>query len=84
MGNSVKILHAPDWHIGRTLDGRKRYEVLGAFLAWLKETIQRTETDAFLMADDVFDTNAVICGALLGAVCGPGARPAHSTKPCFT
>ncbi|MBI5141309.1 MAG: exonuclease SbcCD subunit D C-terminal domain-containing protein [Nitrospirae bacterium] len=54
----MKLLHTSDWHIGRTLYGRKRYEEFEAFLAWLAETIQRNEVDALLVAGDVFDTSA--------------------------
>ncbi|XSG85073.1 MAG: exonuclease SbcCD subunit D C-terminal domain-containing protein [Methylohalobius sp. ZOD2] len=54
----MKILHTSDWHIGRTLYGRKRYEEFEAFLTWLAETIQRNEIDALLVAGDVFDTSA--------------------------
>ncbi len=54
----VKILHTSDWHIGRTLYGRKRYEEFEAFLAWLAETIQQNEIDVLLVAGDVFDTSA--------------------------
>ena len=53
----MKILHTSDWHLGRTLYGRKRYEEFEAFLAWLAETIQRNEFDALLVAGDVFDTS---------------------------
>ncbi|MCA9457858.1 MAG: exonuclease subunit SbcD, partial [Nitrospira sp.] len=54
----MKILHTSDWHIGRTLYGRKRYEEFEAFLTWLTETIQQNEIDALLVAGDVFDTSA--------------------------
>ncbi|WP_289019434.1 exonuclease SbcCD subunit D C-terminal domain-containing protein [uncultured Desulfobacter sp.] len=54
----MKILHTSDWHIGRTLYGRKRYEEFQAFLTWLDETIQQNEIDALLVAGDVFDTSA--------------------------
>jgi exonuclease SbcD len=54
----MKILHTSDWHIGRTLYGRKRYEEFAAFLTWLAETIQQNEIDALLVAGDVFDTSA--------------------------
>jgi len=54
----MKILHTSDWHIGRTLYGRKRYEEFEAFLIWLAETIQQNEIDALLVAGDVFDTSA--------------------------
>jgi exonuclease SbcD len=52
------LLHTSDWHIGRTLYGRKRYEEFEAFLTWLAETIQQNAIDALLVAGDVFDTSA--------------------------
>lgn len=54
----MKILHTSDWHIGRTLYGRKRYEEFEAFLDWLAETMRDNEIDALLVAGDVFDTSA--------------------------
>jgi DNA repair protein SbcD/Mre11 len=54
----MKLLHTSDWHIGRTLFGRKRYDEFEAFLTWLAETIQHKEIDALLVAGDVFDTSA--------------------------
>jgi exonuclease SbcD len=54
----VKILHTSDWHLGRTLYGRKRCDEFEAFLAWLAETIREREIDALLVAGDVFDTSA--------------------------
>ncbi len=54
----LKLLHTSDWHIGRTLYGRKRYEEFETFLTWLAETIQQNEIDALLVAGDVFDTSA--------------------------
>lgn len=54
----MKILHTSDWHIGRTLYGRKRYDEFHAFLTWLVETIQHNEIDALLVAGDIFDTSA--------------------------
>ncbi len=54
----MKILHTSDWHIGRTLYGRKRYEEFESFLTWLTETIQENSIDALLVAGDVFDTSA--------------------------
>ena len=52
----MKILHTSDWHLGRTLYGRKRYEEFSAFLDWLLETIEAEQIDALLVAGDVFDT----------------------------
>ncbi|PLX88398.1 MAG: exonuclease sbcCD subunit D [Desulfuromonas sp.] len=53
----MKILHTSDWHIGRTLFGRKRYEEFEAFLSWLAETIHQQHIDALLVAGDIFDTS---------------------------
>ncbi len=54
----MKILHTSDWHIGRTLYGRKRYEEFEAFLDWLAATIGQERVDVLLIAGDVFDTTA--------------------------
>ncbi|MFV8781892.1 exonuclease SbcCD subunit D C-terminal domain-containing protein [Microbulbifer sp. SA54] len=54
----MKILHTSDWHIGRTLYGRKRYEEFEGFLIWLAETIQKNSIDVLVVAGDVFDTSA--------------------------
>ncbi len=53
----MKILHTSDWHLGRTLYGRKRYEEFEAFLNWLMEAIHQNNVDALLVAGDVFDTS---------------------------
>lgn len=53
----MKFLHTSDWHLGRSLYGRKRYEEFSAFLDWLSDTIQEKEVDVLLIAGDVFDTS---------------------------
>ena len=53
----MKILHTSDWHIGRALYGRKRYEEFKAFLDWLAATIQQNAINTLLVAGDVFDTS---------------------------
>ncbi len=53
----MKILHTSDWHLGRSLYGRKRYEEFSAFLDWLVQTIEDERIDALLVAGDVFDTS---------------------------
>ncbi|MDL1867168.1 exonuclease subunit SbcD, partial [Betaproteobacteria bacterium PRO4] len=53
----MKILHTSDWHIGKTLYGRKRYDEFEAFLTWLIETIEQEQVDALLIAGDIFDTS---------------------------
>jgi exonuclease SbcD len=54
----LRILHTSDWHLGRTLYGRKRYHEFERFLAWLSETVQQEQVDALLVAGDIFDTCA--------------------------
>ena len=53
----MKILHTSDWHLGRSLYGRKRYGEFSAFLDWLAQTIEGEKVDALLVAGDVFDTS---------------------------
>lgn len=52
----MKILHTSDWHIGRSLHGRKRYQEHEAFLDWLAELLQSERVDVLLVAGDVFDS----------------------------
>lgn len=54
----MRILHTSDWHIGKMLYGRKRYEEFCLFLDWLAETITREQIDVLLVAGDVFDTSS--------------------------
>lgn len=53
----MKILHTSDWHLGRSLYGRKRYDEFTNFLDWMTNTIVEQEVDALLIAGDVFDTS---------------------------
>jgi len=53
----MKILHTSDWHLGRSLYGRKRYDEFAAFLDWLAQTIEKQGIDALLVAGDVFDSS---------------------------
>lgn len=54
----MKIIHTSDWHIGRSLYGRKRYEETAAFLDWLVNIITEEKADVLLVAGDVFDNSA--------------------------
>ncbi len=54
----MKILHTSDWHLGRTLYGKKRHAEFEAFLLWLAETVQCEAIDVLLVAGDVFDSSA--------------------------
>lgn len=53
----MKLLHTSDWHLGRALYGRKRYEEFEAFLNWLAGLIERENIDLLLVAGDVFDNS---------------------------
>lgn len=52
----MKILHTSDWHLGRSLYGRTRYNEFSQFLNWLATTIEEKSIDVLLVAGDVFDT----------------------------
>lgn len=52
----MKIFHTSDWHLGRTLYGKKRYAEFEAFLNWLIEQIQQKSPDLMIIAGDIFDT----------------------------
>jgi DNA repair protein SbcD/Mre11 len=53
----MKILHTSDWHLGRALYGRKRYEEYEAFLNWLAAFIESEDIDVLLVSGDVFDNS---------------------------
>ena len=53
----MKILHTSDWHIGRALYKRQRYEEYQAFLNWLAGLIEEENVDVLLVAGDVFDNS---------------------------
>lgn len=52
----MKILHTSDWHLGRTLYGRKCTLEFQLFLDWLLEEIERQKADYLLVAGDIFDS----------------------------
>lgn len=52
----MKILHTSDWHLGRSLYGKKRDAEFAAFLNWMVQTLNDQEVDILLIAGDVFDT----------------------------
>ncbi|THT98468.1 exonuclease subunit SbcD [Lampropedia puyangensis] len=53
----MRILHTSDWHLGRQLFGRKRYDEFEAFLDWVAQTIEHESIEVLLIAGDVFDTS---------------------------
>ena len=52
----MKILHTSDWHLGRSLYGRGRYDEFAAFLNWLAEQVEREQIQILLISGDIFDT----------------------------
>lgn len=54
----MKLIHTSDWHIGRTLYGKRRYEEHEAFLEWLGNFIQKEKIDILLVSGDIFDNTA--------------------------
>ena len=52
----MKILHSSDWHIGRSLYDRKRYDEFEQFFIWLLNTLVSENIDVLLIAGDIFDT----------------------------
>ena len=53
----MRLLHTSDWHLGRSLYNRKRYDEFEAFLDWLAGTIRDERVDVLLVAGDIFDTS---------------------------
>jgi len=76
----MKSLHTSDWHIGRALYGRKRYEEFEQFFDWLIGCIETEGVEALLVAGDVFDNGTPSNRALelyyrfLCRVAGAGCR----------
>jgi exonuclease SbcD len=52
----LTILHTSDWHLGRRLYGRLRYDEFAAFLSWLQDTMSAQQVDVLIVAGDIFDT----------------------------
>lgn len=52
----MKVLHTSDWHLGRSLYGKKRDAEHHAFLQWLLSTINEQRIEVLIIAGDVFDT----------------------------
>lgn len=53
----LTLLHTSDWHLGRRLYGKPRYDEFAKFLTWQLQTIDQYKVDILLIAGDIFDTN---------------------------
>jgi exonuclease SbcD len=51
----VRLLHTSDWHLGQTLHTFDRGYEHQHFLDWLLDTVEAEQTDALLIAGDIFD-----------------------------
>jgi DNA repair protein SbcD/Mre11 len=54
----MKILHTSDWHVGKVLKGRDRYDEHVAVLRCLVQLARAEDVDVVLVAGDVFETAA--------------------------
>ncbi len=52
----MKLIHTSDWHLGRGLYEKKRYEEHEKFLHWLAGHIEESAPELLIIAGDVFDT----------------------------
>ncbi|NLA50560.1 MAG: exonuclease subunit SbcD [Alcaligenaceae bacterium] len=52
----MRILHTSDWHLGRSLLGKRRYPEFSQFLDWMLQTIEEQQIEVLIIAGDVFDT----------------------------
>lgn len=54
---AFKLLHTSDWHLGRRLYGRRRYDEQTAFLDWLTHLLDDEGIDLLIVAGDIFDSS---------------------------
>src|SRR5580698_7069777 len=54
----MKLLHTSDWHVGKVLKGRDRFDEHEAVLRSLIQTAREEDVDAVLVAGDLFETAA--------------------------
>jgi DNA repair protein SbcD/Mre11 len=54
----MKILHTSDWHVGKVLKGRDRYDEHDAVLRNIVKIARDEEVDLVLIAGDLFETSA--------------------------
>ena len=54
----MKILHTSDWHVGKVLKGRDRYDEHDAVLRSIVKLARDHDVDLVLVAGDLFETSA--------------------------
>ena len=53
----MKILHSADWHLGKLLENRTRYDEQRHFIDEIVEIIKRENIDMVIIAGDIYDTS---------------------------
>lgn len=53
----MKLLHTSDWHLGRTLDVKRRYDEFDQFFNWIFDLIEEEQIDVVLISGDIFETS---------------------------
>ena len=53
----LTLLHTSDWHLGRRLYGKPRYEEFSQFLEWQLTVVREHAVDVLVIAGDIFDTS---------------------------
>src|SRR5262249_8354001 len=56
LGVRLKILHTSDWHVGKVLKGRDRYDEHVAVLRSIVAAAREHDADLVLVAGDLFET----------------------------
>lgn len=52
----MRILHTSDWHLGRSLLGKRRYAEFSQLLNWMLQCIDQWQIEVLIIAGDIFDT----------------------------
>lgn len=52
----MRVLHTSDWHLGKNLEGRDRYQEQEDFIEELSQIVKDERIDLVLVAGDIFDT----------------------------
>lgn len=52
----MRILHTSDWHLGRSLLGKRRSAEFSQLLNWMLQCIEQQQIEVLIIAGDIFDT----------------------------
>ncbi|MDR2855218.1 MAG: exonuclease subunit SbcD [Methanomicrobiales archaeon] len=52
----MRLVHTSDWHLGKSLYDKTRYDEHEAFLHWLSLYLIKEDIDCLVIAGDIFDT----------------------------